>query len=75
MSNLVDSPAEGILKIKCNYRHDNKNVKNASLNTSIISTLNIQMLKMIFLIFKCLCCNSNYQKKYDGDFADEAICY
>ena len=27
------------------------------------------------LIFKCLCCNSNYQKKSVGDFADEAICY
>ena len=47
-STLVNNLAEGIQKIKCKYRHDNKKSKIAGLNTNIVSTfLNTQTLKMI----------------------------
>ena len=50
LSNLVDNHAEGIHKSKSNYKHDNKKVKNANLNTKIVNAiLNIQMLKMIYI--------------------------
>ena len=47
LSNLVDSLSEGIHKIKCKQRHDNKNVKHVELSTKIASAiLNIKILKM-----------------------------
>ena len=65
-SNLVDNPAEGIHKIKCKHGHDNKNAKRVELNTKIVSAvLNTQTLKIFLLEYKCLCCNKNYQKKFD----------
>ena len=48
LSNLLDNLAQGIHKIKCKYRNDDKNVKLAELNTKIaIFVLNTQALKMI----------------------------
>ena len=39
LSNVVDNLAERIHKIKCKYRHDNKNVKRVELNKKIKSAL------------------------------------
>ena len=48
LSNLANSLSEGIDKIKCTYRYDSKNVKNAELNTKIAGAfLNTQTLKLI----------------------------
>ena len=49
LSNLVNNHSEGIHKIKCKYRHDDKNkVKLAELNLNIATIfLNTQTLKMI----------------------------
>ena len=47
-STVVNNLAEGIQKIKCKYRHDNKKSKIAELDTNIVSTfLSTQTLKMI----------------------------
>ena len=47
LSNFVNNSTEEIQKIKCNYRHDNKNVKRVELYTMIVSAaLNTQTLKM-----------------------------
>ena len=35
LSNLVNNLSEGIHRIKCKYRHDNKNVKLLELNINI----------------------------------------
>ena len=35
LSNLVNNFSEGIHKIKCKYRHDDKKMKLAKLNISI----------------------------------------
>ena len=42
------------------------NAKRVELNTKIVSAvLNTQTLKIFLLEYKCLCCNKNYQKKFD----------
>ena len=35
LSNLVNNLSEGIHRIKCKYRHDDKNVKLVELNINI----------------------------------------
>ena len=49
LSNLVNNLSEGINKIKCKYRHDEKKkVKFVELNISIATAfLNTKILKMI----------------------------
>ena len=36
-----------------------------SVQTVTSAVLNTQTLKMVLIEFKCLCCNKNYQKKFD----------
>ena len=69
LSNLVNNISEGIHKIKCKYRHDDKNVKLAELD------INIGTVFCLFVCFffeftnfrndviehKCLCCIKNYK--------------
>ena len=47
LSNFVNNLSEGIHKIKCKYKHDEKNVKLAELNNVATVFLNTQTLKMI----------------------------
>ena len=48
LSNLVNNYSEGIYRIKCKYRHGDKNVRFAELNINIATVfLNTQTLKMI----------------------------
>ena len=47
LPNLDNNLSEGIHRIKCKYRHDDKVVKTVELNTSITTVfLNTQILKM-----------------------------
>ena len=42
------------------------NVKLVDLNISITTVfLNTQIMKVILIEYKCLCCNKNYQHKFD----------
>ena len=48
LSNLVNNLSEGIHRIKCKYRHDEKNVRLVELNISVATVfLNIQTLKAV----------------------------
>ena len=48
LSNLVINLSEGFHRIKCNFRHDDKNMKHVELNVSIVTVfLNIHTLKII----------------------------
>ena len=48
LSNLVNNISEGIHKINCKYRHDDKNVKIVQSSTEIATAfLNTQTLKTI----------------------------
>ena len=63
ISNVVDNLPEELIKLNVNMYMIMKNVKNSKLNPKILSaTLNMQMLKMIFLQLKCLFCKRNIKK-------------
>ena len=48
LSNFVDNLTEGIYKIICKYRHNEKNVKLAESNANTATAfLNTQILKII----------------------------
>ena len=48
LSNLENNLSEGIHKVKCKYRCNEKNVNLADINTNIATVfLNIQTLKII----------------------------
>ena len=56
LSNLVNNLSEGIHRIICKFRHNDKNMKLVELNISIATVfLNTQILKMIKDDYKCLC--------------------
>ena len=56
ISNLVNTLAEGIHRIKCEYEHGNKNCKCFRKYTNFKDNL---------IKYKCLCCHKNYQKNFD----------
>ena len=49
-----------------------KNVKHIELNVSIATVfLNIQTLKVDLIEYECLCCNKNYQNKFDEKLKEQ----
>ena len=58
LSNLVDNFSDVIHKIKCKYRHDDKKYE------CFFKFINF---KDDLIEYKCLCCNKNYQKDFDGN--------
>ena len=72
LSDLVENFSEGIHKIKCKYWHDNK--KSEIKYKDCECYLEYTNVKDELLIYRCLCCNGNYQKKVWWRLK-EAICY
>ena len=58
LSNLVNNLAEGIHKCKCKYRHNDQKCETCSF-------LEYTNFKYNLIEYKCLCCNKNYQEKFD----------
>ena len=66
LPNLVKNLSEGIHRIKCKYKHDDKKCETCELNISIATVfLNTQILKNVLIEYKCLYCNKNYQQKFE----------
>ena len=62
-SNLVINLPEGIHKIKCKYRHDDKKCKTCRIKEKHCNCfLEYTDFKNDLIQYKCLCCNKNYQK-------------
>ena len=65
LSNLVNNISEGIHKIKCKYRHDDKNVKLSELNinigTAFFFFFEFTNFRNDVIEYKCLCCIKNYK--------------
>ena len=61
-SNLVNDLSEGIHRIKCKYRRDDKKCETCKINYNFFEYKN---LKDDLIEYKCLCCNKNYQQKFD----------
>ena len=65
-SNLVNNLSEEIHKIKCKYGHDNKKCEPCGIKYKYCDYFNQHVnFKHDLIEHKCLCCNTNYQHKFD----------
>ena len=64
LSNIVKKSSKGIHKIKCKYRHNDKNCKTCGFAYEVGDCfLDYKDFKDNLIEYKCLCCNKNYQTK------------
>ena len=62
--NLVHNLSEGIHKIKCKYRHNNKKCETCGTKYKYFFG-EYTNLKDELIEYKCLYCNKNYQQNFD----------
>ena len=68
LSNLNENIAEGIHKIKCKYRHDNKEYKECGIKYKDCECyLEYVNVKDDLIVYKGFYCNRNYQKHFEED--------
>ena len=61
LSKLVNNLSEGIHKIKCKYRHDNKKCESCRITYKYCDCfLDNTNFKDDLIEYKYLCCNKNY---------------
>ena len=65
-SNLVNKFFERIHKIKCKYRHNDEKCETCGITYEVWDCfIEYTNFKDDLIEYKCLCCNKNYQKKFD----------
>ena len=65
-SNLVNNLSERIHKMKCKFGHDDKNCETCGIIYEVCDCfLEYKNFKDDLIEYKCLCCNKNYQQKFD----------
>ena len=65
-SNLVDKISEGIHRIKCKFRHDDKECETCGIKYKCCdSFLELTNFKENLTEYNCLYCGKNYQHKFD----------
>ena len=66
LSNLITNLSEGIHRIKCKYKHDDKICETCGIKNKCCNYfLEYTNFKDALIEYKCLCCNNNYQQKFD----------
>ena len=66
LSNVVNNLSEGIHKTKCKYSDDTKKCKTCGIKYKYCDCfLEYTNFKEDLVEFKGLCCNKNYQQKFD----------
>ena len=66
LSNLNNNISEGIHKVKCKHRHDDKKCETCGIKYKYCNFfLEYTNFKDDLIEYKCLCCNKNYQHKFD----------
>ena len=66
LSNLVNNLSEGIHRIKCEFGHNNKKCETCGIKYKYCHCfLEYANFKDDLIECKCLCCNKNYQHKFD----------
>ena len=66
LSNLVNNLSEGIHKIKCNYRHNDKKYETRGIKYKYSDCFfEYTNFKDGLIEYKCLCHNKNYQQEFD----------
>ena len=65
-SNLVNNLSERIHKMKRKFGHDDKNCETCGIIYEVCDCfLEYKNFKDDLIEYKCLCCNKNYQQKFD----------
>ena len=66
LSNLVNNLSEGTHRIKCKYGHDDKKCETCGIKYKYCYCFLLYTNFEDDLIeYKCLCCNKNYQHKFN----------
>ena len=66
LSSLVNNLFEGIQRIKSRYRHDDKKCETCGIKYKYCDCfLEYANFEGDLIEYKCLCCNKNYQRKFD----------
>ena len=72
--NLVNNLSKGIHKIKCKYRHDDKKYETCEIAYKIcLCFFENTNFKDGLIEYKRLCCNKNYQQKFDEKLKEEFL--
>ena len=74
LSNLVNNLSEGIHKIKCNYRHNDKKCETCRIKYKYCKCfLEYMTFKDDLIEYKCLCCNKNNRQKFDEKLKEQFL--
>ena len=66
LSNLVNNLSEGIHRIKCKFRNDDKKCETCGIKYKYCDYfLECTIFKVDLIEYKSLCYNKNYQQKFD----------
>ena len=66
LSNLVNNLSEGIHRIKCKYKHDDKKCETCGIKYNYCNCfLEYTNFKDDLIEYKYLCCNKSYQNKFN----------
>ena len=69
LSNLLNNFSKGIQKMKCKYGHGDKKCETCGITYEVYNCfLEYTNFKDDLIEYKCLCCNKNYQQKFDKKF-------
>ena len=72
LSNLANNLSERIHKIKCKYRHNDKKCEICGVKYKYCDFfLESTNFKDDLIECKCLCCNKNYQQKFDEKLKEQ----
>ena len=73
LSNFVNNLSKGIHRIKCKYQHDDKRCETCGIKYNYNSHTEYANFKDDILEYKCLCCNKNYQHKFDKKLKEKFL--
>ena len=70
--NLVNNLSEGIHRIRCKSRRDDKTCETCGIKYKYCDCfLEYINFKDDLMVYKCLCCNKNYQHKFDEKLKEQ----
>ena len=65
LSNLVNNLSEGIYRVKCEYRKDDKKCEACGIKCKYCNCfLEYMNFKDDLIEHKCLCCNNTYEQNF-----------
>ena len=71
LSNLVNNFSEGIHKIKCKHRYEDKQCETCGIKYKCCNCfVEYTNVEDDLIEYKCLCCNKNYQHKFDENLKE-----